>query len=154
MNRTSGGVGSGVIQAWRTRRLRADADMLEAAAAAAAAAAQKCGPESAWVRVWLRLVNISSVGGAPADRNSRRMQRITTDWHTRTFYPLVQRPGGQRSSSPSCGVDPQLGGNATGRAHQANHCQTDRQTDGDSCRTGAWTDGFEQRQRQLFFFTG
>jgi len=87
----------------------------------------KCGPESAGVGVWCRLVNISGVEGAPVDRSTHYDRRR----HTRTFCPLVERTGGQRiQSGGPWRVDGQLGGSAAGRAHQANHCQTetDRQT--------------------------
>jgi len=110
----------------------------------------KCGPESAGVGVWCRLVHISGVEGAPVDRSTHYDRRR----HTRTFCPLVGRTGGQRIQS----------GGSTGNWAAVQRDERIklitarlRRTDGRrqlQCRCLASTCGSKQRQRQLFFFAG
>jgi len=127
-NHISGGVSNGgVIQAWRTRRLRAEVSWF--AGSSGSSSGQKCGPESASACVALNgLVNIS---GAPADRSTNANHY---DWlaHRNVPSTLVRRTDVLEDSQtcrPATQQDEQ--------AHQANQFQTDGQTDNDSWTTGA-----------------
>ena len=97
------------------------------------------GGSKMWSRICVSACVAPSVEYQQRRRRTGRPsepRRITTDWHTRTFYPLVRRPGGQRTAAVrhAGSTGRQLGGNATGRASQRIKLITarpaDRRTDG------------------------